>query len=92
VILPVHQLVRSRVAETVGRLYAVRPDEPAIAEMSLEMPPNRALGDIAVPVAFALARRLRKAPRAIAQELAGALGAIAGVTRSLIYKSDSADE
>ena len=49
--------------------------------MALEMPPRRALGDIAVPVAFALARRLRKAPRAIAQELAAALGPIDGVAR-----------
>ena len=68
-------------AETIGRLYTLPADDPAIAEMSLETPPRRALGDIAVPVAFALARRLRKAPRAIAQELAAALGPIAGVTR-----------
>ena len=78
-ILPVHQLVRTRMAETVGRLYSLPADDPAIAEMALEMPPRRALGDIAVPVAFALARRLRKAPRAIAQELAAALGPIDGV-------------
>jgi arginyl-tRNA synthetase len=81
VILPVHQLVRARMAETVGRLYGLTPDDPAIAEMALETPPRRALGDIAVPVAFTLARRLRKAPRAIAQELAGALGALDGVAR-----------
>ena len=80
-ILPVHQLVRRRVGETVGRLYTLPPDDAAIADMALEMPPRRALGDIAVPVAFALARRLRKAPRAIAQELAAALGPIEGVTR-----------
>ncbi|HMC77538.1 MAG TPA: arginine--tRNA ligase [Vicinamibacterales bacterium] len=80
-ILPVHQLVRRRVADTVGRLYSLPPDDAAIAEMALEMPPRRALGDIAVPVAFALARRLRKAPRAIAQELAAALGPIDGVVR-----------
>jgi arginyl-tRNA synthetase len=81
VILPVHQLVRSRVAETVGRLYSLAAEDPAIAEMALEMPPRRALGDISVPVAFALARRLRKAPRVIAQELAAALGPIDGVAR-----------
>ena len=38
--------------------------------MALEAPPRRALGDLAVPIAFALARRLKKAPRVIAQELA----------------------
>jgi arginyl-tRNA synthetase len=68
-------------AETVGRLYGLTAGDPAIAEMALETPPRRALGDIAVPVAFALARRLRKAPRTIAQELAGALGALDGVAR-----------
>src|SRR5258708_9760143 len=74
-------MVRARVAETVGRVYGLPPEDRAIAEMALETPPRRALGDIAVPVAFALARRLRKAPRAIAQELAGALGTLDGVAR-----------
>jgi hypothetical protein len=69
------------VAETVGRLYGLAADDPVIVEMALDMPPRRALGDIAVPVAFALARRLRKAPRAIAQELAAALGGVDGVAR-----------
>ena len=55
-ILPIHQHVRNRTADAVSRLYALPPGDPAIAEMSLEAPPNRALGDIAVPVAFALAR------------------------------------
>jgi arginyl-tRNA synthetase len=45
------------------------------------VPPNRALGDLAVTVAFQLARALRKAPRAIAQELAQAVGDIPGVAR-----------
>jgi arginyl-tRNA synthetase len=47
----------------------------------IEYPPNRTLGDIGTPVAFDLARRLRKAPRAIAQELAGAIGPIPGIAR-----------
>ncbi len=80
-ILPVHQLVRARVAATVGRLYGLSPEDPAIAGMALEMPPRRPLGDIAVPVAFSLARRLRKAPRVIAQELAAALDPIEGIAR-----------
>jgi arginyl-tRNA synthetase len=68
-------------AEAVRRLYAIPPEDAVISELALETPPRRALGDLAVPVAFALARRLRKAPRAIAQELAGALGPIDGVAR-----------
>ena len=63
-ILAIHQLVRSRMAEAIARLYGLPASDPVIAEMALEAPPRRALGDVAVPVAFALARRLKKAPRA----------------------------
>ena len=80
-ILPVHDLVRRRIVDAAGRLYSLAPDDPAIAGLTLETPPRRVLGDVAVPVAFSLARRLRKAPRAIAQELAGALGSIDGISR-----------
>jgi arginyl-tRNA synthetase len=78
-ILNVHQTLRSALEDTVRRLYQLD-DVPAIA---IETPPNRALGDLAVAIAFELARRLRKAPRAIAQEIAAALPAIEGVTRSV---------
>ena len=53
-------------------------DLPAIV---IEVPPRRSLGDLAVPVAFELARRLRKAPKVIAQELAAALGTPPGASR-----------
>jgi arginyl-tRNA synthetase len=68
-------------AEAVERLYGIGPDDAVIGDMALETPPRRALGDLAIPIAFALARRLRKPPRAIAQELAAALGPIDGVAR-----------
>ncbi len=51
---------------------------PAIV---LEYPPTRELGDLATPLAFELARRLRKAPRAIAAEVAAAFGSLAGVSQ-----------
>ena len=47
----------------------------------IDYPPNRTLGDLALPIAFELARRLRKAPRAIAQELAAAIGPVEGLSR-----------
>ncbi len=47
----------------------------------IDYPPNRTLGDLALPIAFELARRLRKAPRAIAQELAAAIGPVDGLSR-----------
>jgi arginyl-tRNA synthetase len=40
-----------------------------LAQLAVEQPPNIALGELALPVAFELAKRLRKAPRAIATEL-----------------------
>jgi arginyl-tRNA synthetase len=46
-----------------------------LAQFAVEQPPNIALGDLALPVAFELAKRLRKAPRAIAIELAAELNA-----------------
>jgi len=45
----------------------------ALAQFAVEQPPNIALGELALPVAFELAKRLRKAPRAIATELAAEL-------------------
>jgi arginyl-tRNA synthetase len=78
-ILPIHAEIRRRLQETLSATFGLAvADQPAIV---LEMPPRRALGDVAIPVAFELARRLRKAPKTIAQELAAAVGAIDGVAR-----------
>ncbi len=44
-----------------------------------EQPKQASFGEIAVPAAFQLARELKKAPRAIAQELLAGAGAIEGV-------------
>jgi len=44
-----------------------------IASIPLETPPDLQLGEIATPIAFELARKLRKAPRIIAQEIVSAL-------------------
>jgi arginyl-tRNA synthetase len=68
-------------ADAVIRLYNLPVDDPVLAAIPVEMPPRRALGDLAVPLAFELARRLRKAPRVIAQEIAGALGTIEGIAK-----------
>jgi arginyl-tRNA synthetase len=76
-ILNVLRQVHDHVAAVVARQYGL-PQVPAFA---IEVPPNRALGDLAVTVAFQLARPLRKAPRAIAQELAAALAGMPGVSK-----------
>jgi arginyl-tRNA synthetase len=44
-----------------------------LAQLAVEQPPSIALGELALPVAFELAKRLRKAPRLIAAELQQAL-------------------
>ena len=46
-----------------------------VAQLAVEQPPSVALGELALPIAFELAKRLRKAPRIIAQELQQALTA-----------------
>jgi arginyl-tRNA synthetase len=76
-ILPLERRVHEAIADAVRRTFGVA-DVPALI---VEVPPNRALGDLAVPVAFQLARTLRKAPRAIAQQLAESLGPLPGVAR-----------
>jgi arginyl-tRNA synthetase len=46
-----------------------------------ERPPKLAMGEIASPVCFELAKRLKKPPRALAQEIANSLKPIPGVAR-----------
>jgi arginyl-tRNA synthetase len=78
-ILPVHERVREAVRRALTSTFGLGPDDlPAIV---IETPPRRALGDLAVTVAFELARKLRKAPRAIATELGASMGRIDGVER-----------
>ena len=46
-----------------------------------EWPPKLAMGEVASPVCFELAKRLKKPPRALAQEIANSLKPIPGVAR-----------
>jgi hypothetical protein len=75
--LSVQRYVHRAIADAARRQYGIS-DVPPFA---VEVPPNRALGDLAITIAFQLARTLRKGPRTIAEELAGALGDLAGVAR-----------
>lgn len=50
-----------------------------LPNLAVELPPKIEFGEMALPVAFELAKRLKKAPRAIAQELQPELAKIAGV-------------
>src|SRR6202050_1187149 len=46
-----------------------------------ERPPKLSMGEAASPVCFELAKRLKKPPRALAQEIANSLKPIPGVAR-----------
>jgi arginyl-tRNA synthetase len=78
-ILPIHDRVRSSILDAVERLYGL--DRATLPNVAVDYTPSRDLGDLAVPLAFDLARRLRKAPRVIAQELAAAVAPAPGVAR-----------
>ncbi len=66
--------LQKRVAAVLKERYDLE-----LPTFAVELPPNIQLGEMALPVAFELARRLKKAPRAIAQELQPALAETPGV-------------
>lgn len=78
-ILPIHDLLKSRLKSVLGELYQL--PSSSIPDITIQYPPNRTLGDLAITVAFELARTLRKAPRVIADEIISSLGQIHGVNR-----------
>jgi arginyl-tRNA synthetase len=49
-----------------------------LESIPMEMPPDLRFGELATPVAFELARKLRKAPKIIAQEIVDAIGHVEG--------------
>jgi arginyl-tRNA synthetase len=72
-----HQIerrVQALVADHLRRRYGI-----ADLAIGLEQPRASSFGELALPVAFQLARRLRRPPKAIAEELAAELGPIEGV-------------
>src|SRR5258705_1500755 len=67
--------LRESLAAHIKEKYGV---EGAIA---LEKPPKLEMGEAASPVCFELAKRLKRAPRHIAQEIATGLPPIAGISQ-----------
>ena len=70
----IHRL-REALAAHIQEKYDV---EPTVV---LERPPKLEMGEAASPVCFEMAKRLKKAPRQIAQELANSLPKIEGIAR-----------
>ena len=67
--------LRNALAKHVREKYAV--DLPIV----LERPPKIEMGEAASPLCFELAKRLKRAPRQIAQEIAANLGKMDGIAR-----------
>ena len=78
----IQERVRERLASAIKNLFNIE-----LAEISTEIPPRTELGDLAFPVAFELAKRLKAAsgqkqnPRDIAGRLAEELRGIQGIAR-----------
>ncbi len=49
-----------------------------VSKIVIEQPPKVELGEYAMPLAFELAKKLRKAPRKIAEEIVGGIGVVDG--------------
>ena len=75
----VHDIVRKRLQDVLLELYEL--DQKKLPGLVIEHPPNSKLGDLAITVAFELARTLRKAPQIIAKEIVLAFGSIEGIHR-----------
>lgn len=69
-----YRTVQQSLLAAIQTLLAKKYDV-SLANLAVEQPPSITLGELALPVAFELAKRLRKAPRAIAMELAAELSA-----------------
>ncbi|HEU4389434.1 MAG TPA: arginine--tRNA ligase, partial [Blastocatellia bacterium] len=80
--MSVQETIVARVVSAIRELYDLDLDAPVV-----EVPPRRELGDLAFPVAFDLAKRLKAStgqkqnPREIATKVAAVLSEIPGVAR-----------
>jgi arginyl-tRNA synthetase len=73
-----YRILQQQLQAQIGTLLKEK-YEIEIANLVVELPPKIEFGEMALPVAFELAKRLKKPPRAIAQELQPLLAEIPGV-------------
>ena len=66
-----------RIRETVTKAFRM-----TIGEILIQTTPKLELGDMALPLAFDLAKNIGRKPRDIAQELAPKLAGLFGVARA----------
>ena len=84
-ILLLHQRVQDRFRSVLKTLYDLSPE--VCPNITIQYPPTRPLGDLAITVAFELAKTLHKSPRTIAEEITEALGHIEGVAKAEASKN-----
>jgi arginyl-tRNA synthetase len=73
----VYQELQKRFEKHLRGVLAAKYDLQ-LESIPLEIPPDLKFGELATPIAFELARKLRKAPRIIAQEIVAALAGLEG--------------
>jgi arginyl-tRNA synthetase len=71
--LQLQQQLTQRVRDLLKRQYDVE-----LSRIVVDQPPNVGLGEYALPLSFELAKKLRKPPRKIAEEIVAALGQVSG--------------
>ncbi len=74
-----YQTLTNRLREALAR--HIREKYGVKLAIVLERPPNIEMGEAASPVCFELAKRLKRAPRQIAQEIANGLGRVEGIAK-----------
>ena len=77
---PLYLTLQRQVAHHV-RAFLRRQYQVEIENVVVDQPPGVALGEYALPLAFELAKKLRKPPRKIAEEIVAGLGAVPGVEK-----------
>jgi arginyl-tRNA synthetase len=71
--LELQQQLIQRVRDLLKQQYGVE-----LPRIVVDQPPNVDLGEYALPLSFELAKKLRKAPKKIAEEIVAALGQVPG--------------
>ncbi len=72
--LHVHARIKEKLRSAIQKLWNIEPPD-----IVLNQTPKIEMGELASPVCFELAKRLKKAPKAVAEELISGTGGIAGI-------------
>jgi arginyl-tRNA synthetase len=78
-VLEIHARIREALRSAIEKQWGIEPPE-----IALNLTPKVEMGELATPVSFELAKRLKKAPRAVATDLIAAIGAVPGVAKAAI--------